>query len=131
MGVVMLLKTGNDQIRFKPRPIEGVTLPPDTDAEYLLLDGQQRLTSLTQALTGDGVVSTKDSRGKLMDRRYYIDISARAAGRGPHRRGCHLSAGRRRGAHATSARTLFSTSPPPRRSASDGYFPLRLLLRRR
>ena len=23
LGVVMLLKTGNDQIRFKPRPIEG------------------------------------------------------------------------------------------------------------
>src|SRR4051812_2755033 len=74
MGVVMLLKTGNDQIRFKPRPIEGVTLPGGTDAEYLLLDGQQRLTSLTQALAGDGVVSTKDSRGKLMDRRYYVDI---------------------------------------------------------
>ncbi|WP_182908098.1 DUF262 domain-containing protein [Microbispora sp. H13382] len=74
MGVVMLLKTGNDQIRFKPRPIEGVELPAGTEAGSLLLDGQQRLTSLTQALTGDGVVSTKDSRGKLMDRRYYIDI---------------------------------------------------------
>ena len=24
LGVVMLLKTGNDQVRFKPRPIEGV-----------------------------------------------------------------------------------------------------------
>lgn len=23
MGVVMLLETGNDQIRFKPRPVEG------------------------------------------------------------------------------------------------------------
>ncbi|MEV4344989.1 DUF262 domain-containing protein [Actinoplanes sp. NPDC049596] len=74
MGVVMLLKTGNDQIRFKPRPVEGVVLPPGTEAETLLLDGQQRLTSLTQALTGKGIVSTKDSRGKLMDRRYYIDI---------------------------------------------------------
>ncbi|MFI9598200.1 DUF262 domain-containing protein [Nonomuraea sp. NPDC052265] len=74
MGVVMLLKTGNDQIRFKPRPIEGVVLASGTEPESLLLDGQQRLTSLTQALTGDGVVSTKDSRGKLMDRRYYVDM---------------------------------------------------------
>ncbi len=34
---------------------------------WLLIDGQQRLTSLTQALSGDGVVATKDSRGKLCD----------------------------------------------------------------
>ena len=45
-----------------------------TQAESLLLDGQQRLTSLTQALTGDGVVDTTDSRGKRMTRRYYIDM---------------------------------------------------------
>ncbi len=74
LGVVMLLKTGNDQIRFKPRPIEGTDISPEAVAEALLLDGQQRLTSLTQALTGDGVVHTMDSRGKLMDRRYYIDM---------------------------------------------------------
>jgi hypothetical protein len=74
LGVVMLLKTGNDQIRFKPRPIEGTNVPAGTPADSLLLDGQQRLTSLTQALTGDGVVDTMDSRGKRMTRRYYIDI---------------------------------------------------------
>ena len=74
LGVVMMLKTGNDQVRFKPRPIEGVTLPPGTDADTLLLDGQQRLTSLTQALAGTGVVATKDARGKLMDRKYYLHI---------------------------------------------------------
>lgn len=74
LGVVMLLKAGNDQIRFKPRPIEGVTVPPNTPVESLLLDGQQRLTSLTQALTGNGVVDTMDSRGKKMVRRYYIDM---------------------------------------------------------
>lgn len=74
LGVVMLLKTGNDQIRFKPRPIEGANVPTGAQADYLLLDGQQRLTSLTQALTHDGVVHTMDSRGKLMDRRYYVDM---------------------------------------------------------
>ncbi|MFP5452404.1 MAG: DUF262 domain-containing protein [Thermoleophilia bacterium] len=75
MGVVMLLKTGNDQVRFKPKPLAGASPPPGTDPTFLLLDGQQRLTSLTQALTGDGVVATMDSRGKLMQRRYYVDIA--------------------------------------------------------
>jgi hypothetical protein len=75
LGVVMLLKTGNDQIRFKPKPLEGASVAAGVDPELLLLDGQQRLTSLTQALSGDGVVSTMDSRGKLLERRYYIDIA--------------------------------------------------------
>lgn len=74
LGVVMLLKTGSDQIRFKPRPVEGANPPDSADAEWLLLDGQQRLTSLTQALTGSGVVHTMDARGKLMDRRYLVDM---------------------------------------------------------
>lgn len=74
MGAVMLLKTGNSQVRFKPRAIEGVDLTPGTEAKYLLLDGQQRLTSLTQALSGNGVVATKDSRGRLLDRRYFVHM---------------------------------------------------------
>lgn len=74
MGVVMLLETGNDQVRFKPRPIEGTDVPEGKEPKYLLLDGQQRLTSLTQALTGDGIVETKDARGKLLKRRFFIDM---------------------------------------------------------
>ncbi len=75
LGVVMLLKTGNDQVRFKPKPLEGTDVSADTSPELLLLDGQQRLTSLTQALSGDGVVATMDGRGKLLERRYYVDIA--------------------------------------------------------
>lgn len=74
LGAVMLLKTGNTLVRFKPRPIEGVKLPHGTAAKYLLLDGQQRLTSLTQALSGEGIVATKDSRGKMLDRRYFVHM---------------------------------------------------------
>ena len=37
IGIVMLLKTGNDQIRFKPRPIEGKTVPFEAAADLLLL----------------------------------------------------------------------------------------------
>ncbi|PRY52238.1 hypothetical protein BCF74_13417 [Knoellia remsis] len=75
LGAVMLLKTGNSQVRFKPRAVEGVDLAKGTEAKFLLLDGQQRLTSLTQALSGDGVVATKDSRGKLLDRRYFVHMA--------------------------------------------------------
>ena len=76
MGVVMLLETNNALVRFKPRPIAGVELKPGTEPEKLLLDGQQRLTSLTQALTEDGVVQTKDVRGKLLERRYFVHMES-------------------------------------------------------
>jgi len=82
MGAVMLLKTGNSQVRFKPRPLEGVRLAPGVEAKHLLLDGQQRLTSLTQALSGDGVVETKDDRGKLLERRYYVHMATALADSG-------------------------------------------------
>lgn len=80
LGVVMLLRTGNDQIHFKPRPLSGARVPAGKDADMLLLDGQQRLTSLTQALTGDGLVATMDARGKLMNRRYYVDMETALEG---------------------------------------------------
>src|SRR5436309_5995216 len=51
IGAVMLLETGGEA-RFKMRPVEGLdpaSCPPER-AERLILDGQQRLTSLTQVL---------------------------------------------------------------------------------
>jgi hypothetical protein len=75
LGVVMMLQTGNDQVRFKPKPIEGVDLEQGVvEPALLVLDGQQRLTSLSQALWGDGVVNTYDARKKFVKRRFYIDI---------------------------------------------------------
>lgn len=80
LGVVMLLKAGSNQVRFKPKPIEGVELSDGIEPQMLLLDGQQRLTSLTQALSGDGLVSTMDGRGKKLTRKYYVDISVALEG---------------------------------------------------
>lgn len=80
MGAVMLLDAANEQVRFKPRAIEGVSLTEGTKAKYLLLDGQQRLTSLTQALSGSGVVATKDDRGKLLERRYFVHMPTALSG---------------------------------------------------
>lgn len=50
VGAVMLLETGGEA-RFHLRAIQGVTLPiSNMGAELLILDGQQRLTTLTQVL---------------------------------------------------------------------------------
>lgn len=73
MGVLMVLETGGDSVRFKPKPIEGPT-QIEQDAGLLLLDGQQRTTSLFQALAGSGVVHTEDDRKKKLRRRYFLDI---------------------------------------------------------
>jgi hypothetical protein len=75
IGAVMLLETGREHIRFKPRPLAGTheqlrTVPP----EALILDGQQRLTSLYQALMSQTVVETKDAKNKPIRRWYYIDM---------------------------------------------------------
>jgi uncharacterized protein with ParB-like and HNH nuclease domain len=50
IGAVMMLETGNPSVRFQPRPVEGA-LPPSNagEPERLILDGQQRLTSLFQS----------------------------------------------------------------------------------
>jgi hypothetical protein len=72
IGAIMLLETGNEDIRFKPRPIEGAK--QDGYPEFFILDGQQRLTTLFQTLYTDTVVSTKDIRQKPIKRWFYFDI---------------------------------------------------------
>lgn len=73
MGVLMALEAGGNQVRFKPRPITGATAATQ-ELKLLLLDGQQRTTSLFQALSGHGVVDTEDERKKRLKRRYFLDI---------------------------------------------------------
>ena len=46
IGAVMLLETGGDGAHFMPRPVEGVVLNNGQKPERLILDGQQRMTSL-------------------------------------------------------------------------------------
>lgn len=43
IGAVMLLETGGEGVRFKPRTFEGVELPGPVAPLRLALDGQQRL----------------------------------------------------------------------------------------
>ena len=75
IGAIMTLSTGGEAI-FKPRLLEGAEGAAVAGAETLLLDGQQRMTSLFQALMADTPVRTRDSRGKVVHRHYYIDIKS-------------------------------------------------------
>jgi hypothetical protein len=75
VGAVMLLEAGGEA-RFQVRPIENLIFPGKVpEPERLILDGQQRLTTLTQVLALDVPVKTFDEKGKQIDRYYYIDIA--------------------------------------------------------
>jgi len=73
LGVIMTLETGGTS-PFRARPLTGVELDETRVPAQLLLDGQQRLTSLFQALFVDKPVETKDLRGRTLNQWYYIDI---------------------------------------------------------
>ena len=75
IGAVMMLQTGNPDVRFKPRLVEGLNLSKPPEPERLILDGQQRLTSLFLALLSDSPVATRDRRDKPIERWYYLDIA--------------------------------------------------------
>jgi uncharacterized protein with ParB-like and HNH nuclease domain len=74
IGAVMLLETGNESIRFKTKPVEGVPNVNGTKPEMLILDGQQRITSLYQAIITNKVVNTRNAKGYAINRWYYIDM---------------------------------------------------------
>ncbi|SDS16151.1 DUF262 domain-containing protein [Corynebacterium timonense] len=79
IGSLLALDTRNVPMRFRARPLRGA---PDTGREpgLVLLDGQQRLTSLYHALRGNGVVPALDFRGRLIERRFFVDVEAAAVG---------------------------------------------------
>ncbi len=74
IGAVMMLRAGGESVRFKQRPLEGASMPVHQEAERLILDGQQRLTSLFQSLHLNQPVHTRDQRGRQIARWYYIDM---------------------------------------------------------
>ena len=68
-GSLLRIKNGH-QLLFQPRAIEGAPLlSRDISPSYLILDGQQRLTSLYQAFYGVG------------EHRYYLNLAELEAGK--------------------------------------------------
>lgn len=73
VGALLTLQTGGD-VSFKPRLLEGVSAK-NVQPKDLLLDGQQRITSLYQSLFSKSPVRTKTPKNVHVDRFYYIDIN--------------------------------------------------------
>ena len=75
VGAAMFLEYGNTDIRFKYRVIEGSPAVNTVPSE-LILDGQQRLTSIYSSLYSQNPVRTRTEKNKDKDifRYYYLDI---------------------------------------------------------
>ena len=74
IGALMSLDTGGP-VNFKPRPVEGAPREAkDVLPQSLLLDGQQRMTSLYQVTLRGKVVETVTPKKKKVRRWFYIDI---------------------------------------------------------
>lgn len=77
VGVVMLLETGGADVHFATRLVSGVDeAAASKPVDQLILDGQQRLTSLFQVLASGHMVNTQDPRKKRLQRWYYLDIAS-------------------------------------------------------
>ena len=74
VGALMSLETGGP-VNFKPRPVEGAPAEAKrAKPQSLLLDGQQRMTSLYQVTLRGKVVETVTPKKKKVKRWFYIDI---------------------------------------------------------
>lgn len=73
VGAVMFLEYGGDNVRFKYRPFTGVNTTGRPDK--LVLDGQQRLTSIFCSMRSKKVVKTITEKKIDINRFYYLDIS--------------------------------------------------------
>lgn len=72
VGALMFLEYGGDSVRFKYRPFTGAEaggIP-----EMLVLDGQQRLTSIYCAMFCRKPVPTQTAKNEPVERFYYLDI---------------------------------------------------------
>lgn len=73
IGAIMTLKTGGE-VNFHPRPIQGANENTEHAPEELLLDGQQRITSIYQVAMRGDVVETTTIKHKKIKRWFYVDI---------------------------------------------------------
>ena len=72
VGALMFLAYGGDSMRFKYRPFTGLTINRKPDV--LVLDGQQRLTSIFCSMYSKDAVPTQTSKKEPIKRYYYLDI---------------------------------------------------------
>lgn len=73
ISAAMSLAYGGE-LRFKYRPFEGTNVDSNVKPKRLILDGQQRLTSIYQSMYSQEPVSTKTDNNKPVKRYFYISI---------------------------------------------------------
>jgi hypothetical protein len=73
IGAVMFLEAGG--VPFKPRLFAGVNLQPAPKPKILVLDGQQRLTSMYLSLRSGLPVPTRTEKGADIRRVYFLDMA--------------------------------------------------------
>lgn len=72
IGAVMFLEAGG--VPFQTRLFEGVDISPVPSPKKLVLDGQQRLTSMYLALYSGQPVRTRTDKGEEVKRIYFFDM---------------------------------------------------------
>lgn len=74
IGAVMFLNvSGSNKTHFKSRLFDGVNRS-NSEPNMLVLDGQQRLTSIYRSMLSKTVVNTMDTQKKKTNRYYYLNI---------------------------------------------------------
>lgn len=129
VGALLTLETGG-QVEFQPRVLEGVERErlalhqgPVPKPDLLLLDGQQRSTSLYQTLLSTQPVICNDRRGKPKEKFLYLDIGKALSG-GPFTEACVVSVPASRVIYDSIYRkTLLDVSSPEKEYESH-LFPL-------
>ncbi|MGH4029368.1 GmrSD restriction endonuclease domain-containing protein [Actinomycetota bacterium Odt1-20B] len=126
LGVTMTLETGGES-PFRARPLTGSHAGADREPSLLLLDGQQRLTSLFQALyVADSPVLTVNSRNRPVRRWYYVDI-AKATGSPSDRDEAIVSVPEDRMLRRDFGRTVVHDLTDTAGECEAGLFPLRIV----
>jgi len=77
VGALLTLERGGS-IEFKPRGIEGTTVEA-IEPEHLLLDGQQRMTSLYKTIYSKEPARVRTAKGQVVERFFYLSIEGSLA----------------------------------------------------
>lgn len=126
VGAAMFLEYGNEAIRFKYRVIEG-SPSVNTVPDELILDGQQRLTSIYASLFSEDPVNTRTDKGQPIKRHYYIDMS-KALDSGTDRLDAIISVPENRMVTSDFGRKVELDLSTPEYEYKNNLFPLNFIL---
>ena len=127
IGAAMFLQTGGNNVHFKARLFEGVDKSKaDVNPDTLVLDGQQRNTSIYRSLYSKKPVETTDSKKKSIKRYYYINIP-KALDTLVDRVDAIVSVPESRIVTTDIGRTVVLDLSSPEKEYENHYFPLNLI----